>query len=78
MRAAICSDVTGASPSATIILAAFARRGPTRYEQLALIKRRHGFRELTCSMIALPSRATLRASIASGAVRRGSNFSIGA
>lgn len=29
------------------VLAAFARRGPTRYEQLALIKRRHGFRELT-------------------------------
>ena len=29
------------------VLAAFARRGPTRYEQIALIKRRHGFPELT-------------------------------
>ena len=41
------------------ILAAFARRGPTRYEQLALIKRRHGFRELT---------RPLRNEIASGLV----------
>lgn len=28
-------------------IAAFARRGPTRYEQLAAIKRRHGYRDLT-------------------------------
>jgi TnpA family transposase len=28
-------------------IAGFARRGPTRYEQLAAIKRRHGFRDLT-------------------------------
>lgn len=29
------------------VIAGFARRGPTRYEQLASIKRRHGFRDLT-------------------------------
>ncbi len=29
------------------VVAGFARRGPTRYEQLASIKRRHGFRDLT-------------------------------
>ncbi len=29
------------------VIAGFARRGPTRYEQLAAIKRRHGFRDLT-------------------------------
>jgi hypothetical protein len=28
-------------------LIGFARRGPTRYEQIAAIKRRHGFRDLT-------------------------------
>ena len=27
--------------------AEFARRGPTRYEQLAAIKKRHGFRDLS-------------------------------
>ena len=36
------------------VLAGFARRGATRYEQLALIKRHHGFRDLTA-----PVRATL-------------------
>lgn len=29
------------------VIAGFARRGPTRYEQLDSIKRRHGFRDLT-------------------------------
>jgi TnpA family transposase len=29
------------------VIAGFARRGPTRYEQLGSIKRRHGFRDLT-------------------------------
>lgn len=29
------------------VIALFARRGPTRYEQLATIKQRHGFRDLT-------------------------------
>jgi hypothetical protein len=29
------------------VIAGFARRGPTRYEQLASIKSRHGFRDLT-------------------------------
>jgi TnpA family transposase len=29
------------------VIAGFARRGPTRYEQLAAIKRRHGFCDLT-------------------------------
>jgi len=28
------------------VIAEFARRGPTRYEQMALIKRNHGFRDL--------------------------------
>ena len=42
------------------VLADFARRGATRYEQLALIKRRHGFRDLTHPLrteiaIALPA-----------------------
>ncbi|NJM51313.1 MAG: DUF4158 domain-containing protein [Sphingomonadales bacterium] len=32
------------------VIAAFARRGPTRYEQLALIKRNHGFHVLTQPM----------------------------
>lgn len=31
----------------TAVIDGFARRGPTRYEQLASIKRRHGFRDLT-------------------------------
>ena len=30
-----------------VVIAGFARRGPTRYEQLASIKHRHGFRDLT-------------------------------
>jgi hypothetical protein len=29
------------------VIAGFARRGPTRYEQLASIKKRHGFQDLT-------------------------------
>ena len=29
------------------VIAEFARRGPTRYEQLAAIKKRHGFRDLS-------------------------------
>ena len=29
------------------VIAEFARRGPTRYEQLAVIKRNHGFQDLT-------------------------------
>ena len=29
------------------VIAGFARRSPTQYEQLASIKRRHGFRDLT-------------------------------
>jgi len=45
------------------VLAAFARRGPTRYEQLALIKRRHGFRDLTN-----PLRSEIAASLAIQAI----------
>lgn len=44
-------------------LADFARRGPTRYEQLAAIKRRHGFRDLTA-----PARAELRRWLAGEAI----------
>lgn len=44
-------------------LADFARRGPTRYEQLALIKRRHGFRDLTH-----PLRAEIAATLAQEAI----------
>ena len=32
------------------VIAEFARRGPTRYEQLAVIKRNHGFQDLTHPM----------------------------
>jgi hypothetical protein len=32
------------------VIAEFARRGPTRYEQLAAMKRDHGFRDLTQSL----------------------------
>ena len=45
------------------VLTAFARRGPTRYEQLALIKRRHGFRDLTN-----PLRSEIAASLAIPAI----------
>lgn len=45
------------------VLANFARRGQTRYEQLAAIKRRHGFRDA-----ATPVRAELRAWLAQQAV----------
>lgn len=44
-------------------LADFARRGPTRYEQLALIKRRHGFRDLTH-----PLRAEIAVTLAQEAI----------
>lgn len=44
-------------------LAGFARRGATRYEQLALIKQRHGYRDLTH-----PLRAELAPSLAGEAI----------
>ena len=44
-------------------LAGFARRGATRYEQLALIKQRHGYRDLPH-----PLRAELAPSLASEAI----------
>lgn len=44
-------------------IAAFARRAPTRYEQLATIKRRHDYRDLT-----LPIRETLAADLLNDAI----------
>jgi len=45
------------------VLALFARRGPTRYEQLGSIKRRHGFRDLTAVV-----RAEYKAALADDAI----------
>ena len=45
------------------VIAGFARRGPTRYEQLAAIKRRHGFCDLT-----QPGRAEIAAWLVTEAI----------
>jgi TnpA family transposase len=50
---AFLAEQVGVPPES---LAGFARRGPTRYEQLGLLYRTHGFQELT-----RPHRAALAA-----------------